>query len=210
MASQLQGLMARQKEFRASNQWIFGTMLVSSLVSLLAAFVLSVDAITLAKDSNAALSCNINTVISCGKVGVTWQASLFGFPNAYLGLICEPIVVTVAIAGLSGIKFPRPFMVCAQIGYLLGLFLAYWLFFASTFVIHALCPWCLLVTISTTGVFASLLRYNIREDNLFLPRRLQAFCERAIARDRDVQLIMLWFGALFAMEIIVYGPALFA
>ena len=37
--------------------------------------------------------------------------------------------------------------------------------------IGALCPWCLLVTLSTTLVFTSLTHVNIRDGNLFLPAR---------------------------------------
>lgn len=53
-------------------------MLISALLSLTASFVLSVDAIVLAADPQAALACNINPVLSCGTLGASWQASLFG------------------------------------------------------------------------------------------------------------------------------------
>ena len=79
----------RFHELRQSRRWIFGTMLFSALISLTASFVLSVDAIALARDPAATLACNINSVISCGAVGLSWQASLLGFPNAFLGLIAE-------------------------------------------------------------------------------------------------------------------------
>ena len=68
-------------------RWTFVEMLVSSLLGIVASLVLSIDAIELAKDPTADLSCNINSVISCGTVGASWQASLLGFPNALLGLI---------------------------------------------------------------------------------------------------------------------------
>jgi hypothetical protein len=40
----------RIRRLRQSNRWIFGTMLLSALLSLTASFVLSVDAIALAAD----------------------------------------------------------------------------------------------------------------------------------------------------------------
>ena len=43
-------------------------MLVASAASLVASFVLSVDALRLAEDPTADLGCNINAVISCGTV----------------------------------------------------------------------------------------------------------------------------------------------
>jgi uncharacterized membrane protein len=93
-------LAARARRLRHSNEWIFGTMLFSACLSLLASFVLSIDAVRLAEDPNVDLSCDINTIISCGTVGSTWQAELFGFPNAFLGLVAEPVVITIAVASL--------------------------------------------------------------------------------------------------------------
>ena len=93
-------------------------MLVSSLIGLVAALVLSVEALALAEDPFADLGCNINTVLSCGTVGSSWQASLLGFPNAYLGLIAEPVVITLSVAALGGVRFPRWFMLAAQVVYL--------------------------------------------------------------------------------------------
>src|SRR5690606_26054377 len=109
---------------------------------------------------------------SCGTVGASAQASLFGFPNAFLGLVAEPVVITIAVAGLGGVRFPRWFMCAAQVVYTLGLAFAYWLFYQSMFHIGALCPWCLLVTLSTTLVFATLLHYNLRENNRSEERRV--------------------------------------
>ena len=122
-------------------------MLVSSVLSLVASFVLSVDALRLAEDPNAALGCNINSVISCGTVAAAWQSQVLGFPNAFLGLITEPVVITIAVAGLAGVRFPRWFMLTAQVFYTIGLLFAYWLFHQAMFEIGALCPWCMLVTL---------------------------------------------------------------
>jgi uncharacterized membrane protein len=155
----------------------FIEMLISSLLSLTASLVLSVDAIRIAKNPYAQLSCNINAHISCTAVARTWQANLLGFPNAFLGLIAEPIVITVAIASLCGVIFPRNFMRCAQAIYTIGLGFAGWLFIQSYFVIGALCPWCLLVTTTTTLVWFSLTRVNVLQGHLPVPRRVRWWFE---------------------------------
>ena len=198
--------MGRLRRLRQSNGWIFGTMLFSALLSLTASFVLSVDAVVLAADPQAALACNINAVLSCGTVGASWQASLFGFPNAFLGLVAEPVVITIAVASLGGVRFPRWFMFAAQIVYTLGLIFAYWLFFQAFFVIGALCPWCLLVTLSTTLVFTSLTHVNIRDGNLYLPDRASRAARTLIAHDLDVLLVVLWLVGITAMVVIKYLP----
>lgn len=141
----------------------FIEMLLSSIVGLWASLVLSIDAVKLAGDPYADLSCDLSATISCSTVGVTWQANLLGFPNAFLGLIAEPVVITIAVAALGGVRFPRWFMLSAQVVYSIGLAFAYWLFYEAYFVIGALCPWCLLITITTTLVFASMTRINILE-----------------------------------------------
>ncbi len=183
-------------------------MLCSAGLSLLASFVLSVDALRLAENPNVDLSCNINAVISCGTVGSSWQAHLFGFPNAFLGLIAEPVVITIAVAGLGGVRFPRWFMFSAQVMYTLGVVFAYWLFYQAMFNIGALCPWCLLVTVSTTLVFATLTHVNIRDGNLFLPARLGGALKSAIDADLDVIAVAIWLLVLVLAVVLKYGDAL--
>lgn len=204
-----EAILTRLRTVRQSNPWIFLTMLVSALLSLTASFVLSVDAIILAADPGAALACNINAVISCGTVATSWQASLFGFPNAFLGLIAEPVVITIAVASLGGVRFPRWFMLSAQIVYTVGMLFAYWLFFQSFYVIGALCPWCLLVTLSTTLVFTSLTHVNIRDGNLYLPERASRAARRFVGADLDALLVTVWLLGIAALVITRYAPALF-
>jgi uncharacterized membrane protein len=202
-------VLSRVRAIRHTNGWLFGTMLVSAGLSLIASFVLSVDAVRLAADPATNLSCNINTVLSCGTVGTSWQAQLFGFPNAFLGLIAEPVVITIAVASLGGVRFPRWFMFAAQVVYTLGLIFAYWLFYQSMFNIGALCPWCLLVTVSTTLVFATLTHVNIRDGNLFLPPRAQAALRNAISVDLDTIVVTIWLLIVALAVVLKYGAALF-
>lgn len=192
------------------NRWIFTSMLVGALLSLLAAFVLSVEAIEIAKNPDASLSCSVNAVINCATVAKHPTANLLGFPNSFLGMIAEPIVITVAIAGLAGVRFPRRFLFVAQVFYTAGFAFAYYLFFISTFVIQALCPWCLLVTLSTTFVFFSMTRYNIREDNLYLTKKIAKYAKSFIEKDYDKLLMATIVVVLVAVIVMKYGSALLA
>ncbi len=194
---------------RHSHAWIFGTMLASSVLSLIASLVLSIDAVKLAADPAAELSCDINTVISCGTVAAAWQSQLLGFPNAFLGLIAEPVVITIAVACLGGVRFPRWFMLAAQVVYTVGLGFAYWLFYQSMFHIGALCPWCLLVTASTTLVFATLTHVNIRDNNLLLPARPHAALSRALQANLDLVVVVIWLLILALAIVVKYGDLLF-
>ncbi len=192
------------------NRWIFLSMLIGALLSLLAAFVLSVESIHLAKNPDAQLSCSVNVVINCATVAKHPSAEMLGFPNSFFGLMAEPVVITVAIAGLAGIAFPRRFMFWAQIGYTAGFIYAMVLFFISTYVIQAICPWCLLVTVTTAFVWFSITRYNIRENNLYLPKKLQRAATKFIERDYDKLVLGIFTAALFAIIFLKYGADLFA
>jgi uncharacterized membrane protein len=203
------GLLSTMHRVRHANAWIFGTMLFSSVLSLIASFVLAVDAVKLAADPTAELSCDINAVISCGTVAAAWQSQLLGFPNAFLGLIAEPVVITIAVACLGGVRFPRWFMCAAQVVYTVGLGFAYWLFYQSMFHIGALCPWCLLVTLSTTLVFATLTHVNIRDGNLFLPARLQETLAGALRANLDLIVVVIWLLTLALAVVVKYGDLLF-
>jgi uncharacterized membrane protein len=162
--------MERMRSYRKT----FVAMLISSSLSLWAALVLSNDAIKIAGDPNAKLSCDVNAIVSCGKVARSWQSHLLGFPNAFLGMMTEPVVIAVAVAGIGMVAFPRWFLKTAHVVYTAGLLLALWLLSQSFFVIKAFCPWCLLVTASTITVFSTMTRINIMENTWGLSEERQA------------------------------------
>jgi uncharacterized membrane protein len=178
-------------------------MLIGSIIGLIASFVLAVDALVLAANPNAIFSCDINAKISCGTVGSSWQANLLGFPNAFIGLITEPVVITLAIAALGGVRFPRWFMLTAQGFYAIGFGFAYWLFFQSYLVIGALCPWCLTITVTTTLVFFSITRVNILDGNLRFGRATSAV-QTAVRGWVDVYVMLAILAVMAAMVAVRY------
>lgn len=191
------------------NRWIFLSMLIGGVGSLVASFVLSQEAIQLAANPNAVFSCSVNVVLNCATVAAHSSSHLFGFPNSFLGLIAEPIIITVAIMGLSGVVFPRKFMFAAQLGYSIAFAFALTLLGISTFVIGALCPWCLLVTATTTLEWFAITRYNVRENNLSLPEKTSKWLQGAISRDYDKLVLFSFFVLLAVMIVAKYGSALF-
>lgn len=199
-----------KKDQTKSNQWIFGTMLAFGIIGLIASFVLSVEEFHLLKNPDTVLSCTFNLVLNCATVMKTWQASVFGFPNMFIGLMAYPIVITVALAGLAGVRFPRWFMVAANIGYLLGAAFAYWLFFNSVYDIEVLCPWCLVVTFSTTILLATITHYNLRENNFTLSKTRNAQVQNFLKKDFDKLVVAVWIVLLVALVFAKFGADLFA
>ena len=199
------GTVERLRAYRKT----YWAMLVSSTLSLIASLVLSYDAVKLAGSPSSKLSCDINAVVSCGKVAKSWQSTLLGFPNSFIGLMTEPVVITVAVAGLGLVTFPRWFMRAAHLVYGAGLIFALWLLSQSLFVIGSLCPWCLLVTVSTITVFSTISRIVFLENvwNFSLERqeKIVAFLEKGWGR-------VIYTGSYATIAIVIfvkYGNRLF-
>ncbi|WP_169164737.1 vitamin K epoxide reductase family protein [Cellulomonas taurus] len=179
-------------------------MAISGAIGLFTSFVLSIEAWRIAKDPDTVLGCDLNAVISCGTVAKTWQANLLGFPNAFLGIAFEVVVITIAVAAIGRVRFPRWFMLGTQLLYTIALFFAYWLFLQAYFVIGVLCPWCLLITVTTTLVFAGLTRWNIRDGHL----RIGQWARDLVAAGTDWYLTIAWLVLFAAMVLFKYGPSL--
>lgn len=192
-----------------SNKWIFGTMLAFGIVGLIASFVLAVEEFHLLKDPTTTLSCSFNLVLNCSTVMQTWQASVFGFPNMFIGLIAFPAVIIVAVLGLVKVQLPRWFYVYANLGYLLGAIFAYWLFFNSLYDIQVLCPWCLVVTFSTTILLATITSYNLRENNFNLSKILNKKIQVLIFKDVHKVIVASWIVLMIALVFLKFGDALF-
>ncbi len=184
-------------------------LLIFSLLALMAAFVLSVEKIHLLEKPDAQLSCSVNVVVNCASVMKTPQATVFGFPNSYLGLMFFPIVATFALMGLLRTKFSRYVILILADLSLLATAFSYWLFFQSVYVIQILCPWCLLVTASMTIIFASVIRYMLLQNSLQLKKPTQHRIETFISKD---YLTLITAAIIITLTLLVYlkfGNSLF-
>ena len=191
------------------NRWIFGSMLVGSLLALLASFVLSTEALQLASNPNAVFSCSVNLVLNCSTVAKDASSHVFGFPNSFVGMMTLPVMVTIAVAGLAGVKFPRWFMRAAMAGSVLGVLFAAWMFYVSYFVIQALCPWCLLTDVSMLLVLFAVFRYNVRENNLCVRGKWVDYAKNCINKNYDKLALAIVVVAIAAAILLKYGSALF-
>ena len=199
----------KKKDLRRSDKWLFGTMLLFGVVGLIASFVLSVEKIHLLEHPDAILSCSLNVVLNCATVMQTWQATVFGFPNSFIGLIGYPVVITVAVVGLAGMALPRWFWRTAFICYFLGLLFAYWLFFNSVYVIEVLCPWCLFVTFATTLIFATVFYYVLRENSFNFRKSYHDKIKVFLEKDFHKLVVACWLILLVALVFIKFGESLF-
>lgn len=199
----------KKKSLQKSTKWIFGTMLAFGIIGLIASFVLAVEEFHLIKNPDAILSCSFNLVLNCAEVMKTWQASVFGFPNMFIGLMGYPVVITVAVLGLCSAKMPRWFWRAANICYLLGALFAYWLFFNSVYAIEILCPWCLVVTFSTTLLLATITHFNLRENNFGFSKAIQERVQQMLEKDVLKVGTASWIVLLIALVFLKFGDSLF-
>ena len=176
-------------------------MIISGFIGLLTSFVLSIEAWQLAANSSARFGCDISSVLSCSAVAQTWQARILGFPNAVLGIFFEAVVLAISVAIFAGVKFPRWYMLGTNLLYTIALFFAFWLFGQSYFIIQVLCPWCLLITLTTTLVFGGITRINIRDGVIPTPEGLR----RIVAQGLDWALWGLIVFGVLAMVVAKYG-----
>ena len=176
-------------------------MIISGSLGLFTSFVLSIEAWQLAADSSERFGCDISSVLSCSTVAQTWQARILGFPNAFLGIFFEAVVLAISVGIFAGVKFPRWYMLGTNLLYTIALFFAFWLFGQSYFIIQVLCPWCLLITLTTTLVFGGITRINIRDRVIPAPEGLR----RIVAQGLDWALWGLIVFGVLAMVVAKYG-----
>ncbi len=145
----------------------FGWMLVSwGLLGLLASMTLAIDKVKLLQDPSYSPSCNFNPVLSCGSVMATDQASVFGFPNPFIGIASFAAVLTIGVLVAGRVVMPRWVLTGLAVGSVLGSVFVHWLAYQSLYSIGALCPWCMVVwavTIPTTvwAVLLTLRSYDV-------------------------------------------------
>ncbi|THV24266.1 vitamin K epoxide reductase family protein [Glycomyces paridis] len=137
-------------------------LLLGGLVGLAAAFDLTYERIASLLDPDHVISCDFNPVLSCGTVMSTWQASVFGFANPIIGLVCFPLVVFTGVLTLGRVALPRWIALAFNLGTLAGLVFVSWLIFQSVYMIGVLCPWCMAVWSVVIPIFWATTVRNLR------------------------------------------------
>ena len=178
-------------------------MLIGSGLGLLASFVLSIESLELAKNSHAVLSCDFSSALSCSAVANHWSAAILGFPNSFIGVMTLPVMVTIAVALLAGAKFPKWFMQAAQVGAIIGMIFAIWMFYMSYVEIGVLCPWCLTLDVGMLLIFGGMTRYNILT-GVIAGKKLKKFAQN----DYDIVLLVTIIALAVVMILTKFGEQL--
>ncbi|HSX01058.1 MAG TPA: vitamin K epoxide reductase family protein [Candidatus Saccharimonas sp.] len=137
-------------------------LVVAGAFGLLASIEITYDKFQSLANPAYTPACSLNPVISCGSVMKTAQAAAFGLPNSWFGLICFAAVMVVGFSLLAGATFRPWYWRLFNAGSALGAIFVLWLAFQSIYVIHALCPWCMVVWVVTLAVFWYTTLRNLR------------------------------------------------
>ena len=145
----------------SNNRQLGGLMVITGIMGWLASAVLVLEKLEVLKDPNHTTVCDVNPWISCGQVMQTWQSSLFGFPNMFIGIVAFAITITVGMALLSGATFARWYWAGLQVGVTLGFAFVVWLWSQALYSIHILCPFCMIVWAAMIPLFVWVTIRNI-------------------------------------------------
>jgi len=154
------------------------TLIWTGVLGWIAAFSLTVERIHLAEKPNEALSCDMSPFISCGSVMKTAQSHIFGFPNPIIGLAAFFAPILIGFAILAGARFALWFWRCFMVGISMGLIFVLWLFTQSVFVIHVLCPYCMVAWVAMVPLFWRVFLHAAAEGIVEVPIRTIGFFVR--------------------------------
>lgn len=144
----------------AVNKKIYSFMTAGAAIGMVAAFLQTLEKLELIKNHDAILACNLSSVFSCSNVLNAPQSSVFGFPNSIMCLTLFTIFFAIGLAGISG-TLSRWTRLGTQILSLATLAFALWFLWQSTFVIGALCIFCVFCFIGLLMVNGAWLRLNV-------------------------------------------------
>lgn len=122
---------------------IYSLMAAGGLIGLVASFLQMLEKLTLLKNDNAELVCNLNSVFSCSNVLNAWQSSVFGFPNSMMCMVLFTIFGSVALVGAMGGTVTKALRLAVHGLSLFTFGFGLWFLWQSTYSIGSLCLYCL-------------------------------------------------------------------
>jgi uncharacterized membrane protein len=162
----------------------YAAMTAGGAVGMVAAFLQTLEKIELLKNKDAILPCNFNSIFNCSAVLNAPQSAVFGFPNSIMCMVLFTIFFTVGLAGLLGSQLSRGIRLTTHVLSLFTLGFALWFLWQSTYVIGALCIFCLFCFAGLIVVNAMWLRINAPD--LPISDRAKAWLNYGIRKQYDL------------------------
>ncbi|WP_175414128.1 vitamin K epoxide reductase family protein [Agrococcus sp. SGAir0287] len=162
----------------APPRWLAILLVVTGAAGLLAAFTLAVERVHLLENPTEGLGCDISPFVSCSGAMESWQGSLLGFPNPFIGLMAFPLVIVMGVLGIARVRMPRWVWSTFTIGVLGGLAFALWLWQQSVFELGLVCPWCFLVYMTMSAMAPTFVTWAVGSGAMVAPAALRRVAAR--------------------------------
>ena len=103
-------------------------------------------------DPTASLACDLNPLIACSSSLLSPQAHLFfGISNSVIGIGFFAALLTLAVLGAAGVRFPTWIWWGMALGSVAGLAYVAFILWKSLTFFKALCPYCMLIWVGVIG-----------------------------------------------------------
>ena len=159
--TQLQEIRQERSRDRASVLWWI--VLLAGLGGTALTTVQIMEKVAILKDPATHLACDVNSVLSCSNVLLSWQASVLGPPNALIGAIMFTLLWSAALGRLLGSTLGTRHLALLWGLAVFFLCFATWFMEQTAFSIGALCLWCIGITTMVVVICACLTRLGVRE-----------------------------------------------
>lgn len=136
-----------------TNRLYAKVLAIASAAALTASFWQAAERINMLKNPSLDLSCNINPVVDCGSVMSHRLAALFGFPNAFIGMVMFSMLLLAGLLLLSGNVLNKKAMNVVLLLATLAAGFSVWFFGASLYVIGKVCIFCLVIWPASLTLF---------------------------------------------------------
>lgn len=166
-------------------------LIICGTLGLAAAAIITIEKIQLLENPDTQFICDLNPIISCGSVMSSPQSNAFGFPNPLIGIAAWPIVIMTGVFLLQKGRLKRWYWLSLNTGALLAVIFCHWLMYQTTYVINALCLYCVATWIVSIVTFWYVTLHNLDQGHLKLPARLTSAGQWV--RKHHLDIIILWF-----------------
>ena len=126
--------------------------------------------LSLLRNPQVDLVCDVNPLVSCGASLDVWQGNLLGVPNSFIGAMAFAVLLAVGALLASGGRLPRWMWWGLVAGCAGGLAFVAWFLFVSVTVLGKLCPYCMVIWAVTIPVAAATAGEAALRGHLGLPR----------------------------------------
>lgn len=178
-------------------------LLVFGLVGFAASLALSIEKILKLEDPDRVASCSFNIFLDCAAAMGSWQGSLLGFPNPFIGVAAFPVVVTSGVVLLAGARLPAWYWRSLLAGTVAALGLVVFLVYTSVAELGKLCPYCMVVWFAVIPLFWYSLVYTVQQGMLPVSQKVRD----VVVRNRFLLLLALYL-VITAWVVIAMAPAI--